>query len=297
MKKSISENRMVDKLISFISNLKKNKNWQCENCGSKNTKELARYQCRREYITYYCNDCEEMTDVSVSDYDHNHSCPEENTSRYHEINNLISELFSEDNEDLECETSDKMVYLAGDMLKVGSILLRNQEKKDIKRAGFKVYSPVEDKEINDKSNQTEESNAGLAEKIVFKDTKAIIESDIIVIEPQDNAIGTMIELGQIKGMKDVSKMIINILSENQGRSEKIILEQISNLCYEMDGKIVFPHYEDIRRTDIPEQGDRRSWGVNQYCYGVCLDLTEGKGFYEWDEIINNLKEIKEDENV
>ena len=47
------------------------------------------------------------------------------------------------------------------------------------------------------------------------------------------------------------------------------------------------------RTDIPEKGDRRSFGVNQYVYGVCLDLTDGKGFYEWDEIMEELRNAKQ----
>ena len=45
----------------------------------------------------------------------------------------------------------KTVYCAGDMLKKGSILLRNQESKEIRDLGYKVYSPIEDKSINDKS--------------------------------------------------------------------------------------------------------------------------------------------------
>ena len=47
---------------------------------------------------------------------------------------------------------------------------------------------------------------------------------------------------------------------------------------------------DVRRTNIPEVGDRRSFGVNQYVYGVALDLTDGVGFYEWNEILEDIKE-------
>lgn len=69
---------------------------------------------------------------------------------------------------------EKMIYLAGDMLKKGSIMLRNQESKEVRELGYKVYSPIEDKSINDKSNQSEESNNGLAEKIVRNDTRGIL---------------------------------------------------------------------------------------------------------------------------
>lgn len=178
-------------------------------------------------------------------------------------------------------------YLAGDMLKKGSILLREQEAKELRELGVEIYSPIEDKSINDKSNQTEESNNGLAERIVRNDTKGIIESDVIVIEPHENAIGTMVELGQIKGMKDAFLMIQDWLIED----ERIGADVYIDFLVKFKGKLhktVYPHLEDIRRTDIPECGDRRSWGINQYVYGVCLDLTDGKGLYTWSEIKEEL---------
>lgn len=188
----------------------------------------------------------------------------------------------------------KIVYIAGDMLKKGSILLREQEAKDIREIGHTVYSPIEDKSINDKKNQSKHSNDNLAERIVRNDTKGILQSDIIVIEPQDNALGTMVELGQIKGYKDSSRMIQNLISEIVEDKSIDFEETICRLerLASMLDKEVYPHYEDIRRTDIPEQGDRRSWGVNQYVYGVCLDLTEGKGFYDWQEILKKLNDDK-----
>ena len=184
----------------------------------------------------------------------------------------------------------KQIYLGGDLLKKGSQLLREQEKKELEALGYNVYSPKDDKEINDKSNQTEESNNGLAEKIVLKDTKGIIESDIIVIEPTNDALGTCVELGQIKGMKDLANIIISFENEYWCDDDiPFILSDIINYCKAIANKKVYPHYEDIRRTDIPECADRRSWSVNQYVYGVCLDLTNGKGFYEWDEIKEELE--------
>ena len=187
----------------------------------------------------------------------------------------------------------KMIYNGGDMLLKGSRLQREQEKEDMKQLGFKIYNPLEDKEINDKSAQTEESNNKLAEKIVKKDTEGIIDSDIIVLEPLSHAIGSQIEMGQVKGMKDLAKMIISISNRNEYIDDAF--DEIIELCKKTISKPVFTHYEDVRRTNIPECGDRRSWSVNQYCYGVALDLTNGKGFYEWDEIINELKKIKSKE--
>lgn len=185
----------------------------------------------------------------------------------------------------------KQTYIAGDLLKKGSVLLREQEARDLRNVGVRIYSPIEDKEINDKKNQSKESNNGLAEKIVKKDTDAIINSDYIVIEPQDDAKGTMVELGQIKGMKDASKMIMDVLTKfkEEGKEDYFeLVKEMGKLAVKLDKK-VYPHYEDIRRTNIEECGDRRSLGINQYVYGVCLDLTNGKGFYEWEDIVNEMK--------
>ena len=184
----------------------------------------------------------------------------------------------------------KKVYLAGDMLKKGSQILREMEANQIRELGYEIHSPKDDKEINDKKNQTEESNNGLAEKIVLKDTNGILESEIIVIEPTNDALGTMVELGQIKGMKDMAKSIKAILTVYCGN--KATIDEAIHACDVMINKKVYAHYEDVRRTDIPEKGDRRSFGVNQYVYGVCLDLTDGKGFYEWEEIMEELRNAK-----
>ena len=183
------------------------------------------------------------------------------------------------------------VYLAGDMLKKGSILLREQEAKELRELGHTIYSPIEDKSINDKSNQSKESNDGLAEKIVRNDTRGILTSDIIVIEPHENALGTMVELGQIKGYKDCARELDEMLLNAQEMNNKDALEYLANSIYDMINKYdkkVYPHLEDIRRTNIPECADRRSWSINQYVYGVCLDISEGKGLYEWEEILTEL---------
>lgn len=185
---------------------------------------------------------------------------------------------------------EKQTYLAGDLLKKGSIMLRNVESEQLRNVGVKIYSPIEDKSINDKKNQTEESNNGLAERIVRNDTKAIIESDIIVIEPQDDAKGTMVELGQLKGMKDASRMIDDLTQSYQRGEITNIVHELEKLADKLDKK-VYPHYEDIRRMNLSEVADRRSWSVNQYVYGVCLDLTNGIGFYEWEDIVKELEQV------
>jgi nucleoside 2-deoxyribosyltransferase len=188
----------------------------------------------------------------------------------------------------------KKVYLAGDMLPKASQLLRAQEREQIKAIGLDFYNPMDNKDINSKA---EVSNDGLAERIVKADTDAIISSDIVVIEPQPFALGTMVELGQIKGMKDLAKMIIDIYENNEPLQA---INLIAELVEKVDSQKVLPHYEDIRRfagAGKDEEGDRRSLGINQYVYGVCLDLTDGKGFYEWDEVLEELEKIKKDPSL
>ncbi|AFC61990.1 nucleoside 2-deoxyribosyltransferase [Clostridium phage phi8074-B1] len=178
------------------------------------------------------------------------------------------------------EEPKKQVYIGGDMLTGGSILLRDKEKKDVQALGYGIYNPVDNKDINDK--QAQGNAEDLPDRIVKQDTKALIESDIIVIEPQPYACGTMVELGQLKGMKDMAEHILRTIRDGGD------IADIAEYCADIYHKPVYPHYEDIRRHDEPEAGDNRSLGINAYVYGVCKDLTRGKGFYEWNEILNIL---------
>lgn len=177
----------------------------------------------------------------------------------------------------------KQVYIGGDMLTGGSILLRDKEKKDVQALGYGIYNPVDNKDINDK--QAQGNAEDLPDRIVKQDTKALIESDIIVIEPQPYACGTMVELGQLKGMKDIAEHILRTIRDGGD------IADIAEYCADIYHKPVYPHYEDIRRHDEPEIGDNRSLGINAYVYGVCKDLTRGKGFYEWNEILAKLEEL------
>ena len=187
----------------------------------------------------------------------------------------------------------KNVYLAGGMMSKGEQMQRESEKNDIKALGIPVYNPQDNKEINDKSNL--DNNEGLAEKIVKADTNAIRNSDVVVIEPQSYAFGTMVEMGQIKGMKDVAQEILHEFHKQyaSGTDNFVVLENIRKIVTEILNQQVFPHYQDIRRFEgVTETEDRRSFGVNQYVYGVALQLSNGKGFYEWDEILEELSKVQ-----
>jgi len=181
------------------------------------------------------------------------------------------------------------IYCAGHCLTKGSQYQRNVEKEELAHANpnNRFYVPHENKEINDKATANPE---GLAERIVKHDTDAIFWSDTVVIEPLPEALGTHVELGQLKGMKDVAERINSVLNDGSAGSE-VKLQLIKSIVGNVLNRKIYPHYEDIRRFNgVTESGDRRSLGINQYVYGVCLDLSNGKGFYEWNEILEEMRD-------
>ena len=214
-----------------------------------------------------------------------------------------------DSHGFECAEVSEVVankpktYLAGHMLDAGAVMRREWEAEQLRKAGATLHVPHEDKSINDKANAVQE---GLAERIVANDTKGIIDSDVIVIDAHENGKGTLVELGQIKGMRDMAKIILDINRSFEERHEQegdwasyndMTLDEL-DAVYEVAeatlSKKVYAHNTDIRRAnDKPQAGDRREYAPNQYVYGTVLDLTDGKGFYDWDEIIEEVKELCE----
>lgn len=184
------------------------------------------------------------------------------------------------------------IYNAGHCLTRGSQMQRMIEVDELFAVNptLQFYNPLENKEINDKSKLADDK--GLAEKIVKHDTDAIMWSNTVVIEPLAEACGTMVELGQIKGMRDVAKQVLSMTDAGfkyDSPAEEIIVNIIGAMLKHTNRK-VYPHFEDVRRVDgITETGDRRSLGINQYVYGVCLDLTDGVGFYDWKDIVKTME--------
>ena len=203
------------------------------------------------------------------------------------------------NHDLNTPT----IYVAGDMLNEGAKMRRTWEAEQLRKAGATLHVPHEDKSINDKANAVQE---GLAERIVENDTKGIIDSDVIVIDAHENGKGTLVELGQIKGMRDMAKIILDINRSFEERHEQEgdwatyrdmamdELDAVYEAAETVLEKKVYAHNTDIRRAnDKPQAGDRREYGPNQYVYGTVLELTDNHGFYDWDEIIEEVKELCE----
>ena len=193
------------------------------------------------------------------------------------------------NHDLNTPT----IYVAGDLLSEGARMRRAWEADQLRSTGATLHVPHEDKSINDKANAVQE---GLAERIVSNDTQGIINSDIIVIDAHENGKGTLVELGQIKGMKDMAGIVLSsVLGVTNGvLSERDALDLIQADVESVLEKKVYAHNTDIRRAnDKPQAGDRREYAPNQYVYGTVLDITNNHGFYDWDEIIEEVKELCE----
>ena len=203
------------------------------------------------------------------------------------------------NHDLNTPT----IYVAGDLLNEGAKMRRTWEAEQLRKAGAILHVPHEDKSINDKANADQE---GLAERIVSNDTQGIIDSDVIVIDAHENGKGTLVELGQIKGMRDMAKIILDIRKSFEERHEKYgdwasynvmaldELDAVYEVAESVMAKKVYAHNTDIRRANSqPQSGDRREYGPNQYVYGTVLELTNNHGFYDWDEIIEEVKEMCE----
>ena len=190
-------------------------------------------------------------------------------------------------------------YLGGDIMTRGSNLARQEEYDKFQEAGIpgEVYSPVQNKSINDKSNMTEEENNKLAEKIVAADVERLWNSDYTVLCTEQSAIGTMCEMGILYGWKYMADKLLDIfydenLSEEEARHK--VMEEIIRIA----DKKNYAHYFDIRTNHLNEKDWRRSFSINQFLYGIILEATaDGTLHNSFDEIIPLLQKeyIKEEQ--
>lgn len=204
-------------------------------------------------------------------------------------------------------------YLGGDIMTYGSNLARQEEYDKFKAAEIpgEVYSPVQNKSINDKSNMTEEENNHLAEKICEADIERLWNSDYTVLCPEQSAIGTMCEMGVLYGWKyfiehlwqDASTEFCNRHPsggltwwnwphEEQPTELKVEMYDIlCNILKKQAEKQNYAHYFDIRTNHLNEKDWRRSFSINQMLYGMILAATTDHTLHNsFDEILPILKE-------
>ena len=169
-------------------------------------------------------------------------------------------------------------YLGGDIMTRGSNLARQEEYDKFKAAGIpgEVYSPVQNKSINDKSNMTEEENNHLAEKICEADIERLWNSDYTVLCPEQSAIGTMCEMGVLYGWKYLTDKLIEMgtkLMHEQELPTEEVLNALVNEIKRINNKKNYAHYFDIRTNHLNEKDWRRSFSINQMLYGMILYAT------------------------
>lgn len=207
-----------------------------------------------------------------------------------------------------------LTYLAGNIMGFGDGLARQYEYDAFKKAEIpgEVYSPISNSSINDKSNMTEEENNHLAEKICEADIERLWNSDCVVIAPEQDAIGTMCEMGTLYGWKYMTEQMLNIYREyaEENAAEfgnditawpeplvRGLLMRLLMVLGHMNKKDVYAHYSDIRTNHLNEKDWRRSFSINQMLYGMILYATRDHTLHnKFDEILQIMKERYKENN-
>lgn len=195
------------------------------------------------------------------------------------------------------ETKKPLGYLGGDIMGFGSNLAREYEYQKFLDAKLpvNVYSPVQNKSINDKSNMTEEENNHLAEKITEADIERLWNSDFTVMEPRQDAIGTLCEVGCLYGWWYMANKLAECFHDSVGTGpdkkenwEKGVISMINEI-ERIGQKKNFFHYFDIRTNHLNEKDWRRSFSINQLLYGMVLACSfEHKMHNSFDEVLPKL---------
>ena len=202
---------------------------------------------------------------------------------------------------MENKKEFKQAYLLGDMLYKGSTLLRAQEAEQLRAIGVPLYSAAEqnkDGDINDKSNQTVDSNNDLHAHIFKKDIDNIMASDLIIANPERFAEGSICELGATEMFNHIWMVMDEILNdENLDDEQKVLLLQ--DWMKDNPYKTTYVHIADIRCTDLEESGFNRSFYINQFVRGCAVSVQTGKrgvpvsqggkDVMTWEEVIEELK--------
>jgi hypothetical protein len=182
----------------------------------------------------------------------------------------------------------KKAYLAGDGLKRGNQILRGIERDALNDLGtLELFNPWDQKDINDKSKNP------TAEMIFAKDTQAMLDAEVIVVDVDNNSVGTTAEMGQMWGVNFMLELLDDIVRRSEDETNpdaknRIIAAGVRNLMRAIPYKHVLWQTTDVRDTDIPESGHRRSHSLNQYLHGMMLSLA-GEDARSFDSILEELK--------
>ena len=185
-------------------------------------------------------------------------------------------------------------YLGGDIMSFGSNLARQYEYDKFIEMGLPVdvYSPVQNKSINDKSNMTEEENNHLAEKITAADIERLWNSDFVVMCPEQSAIGSLTETGCLFGWKYMTDRLLEMVKEKEedGKTVVGIYDDLIAEIKRINDKDIYCHYFDIRTNHLNEKDWRRSFSINQLLYGMILYMEKYGDIETFEEILEHLKD-------
>lgn len=191
---------------------------------------------------------------------------------------------------------DKVVYMGGHLLNQAMVDYREKQHKEVEGIiGVTPYSPHKDKSINDKSSAEQE---GLAERILTNDFKAMQESDVYVFDILNEGLGTISELSILLGMKHQAQKTLDIINDNplyeDNENYKVIHGMYRDAKRILD-KPVLVYCSDIRQGHGKPYNDpdRAEFSTNQFVFGMILSLTDGEGFISWEEVINRLEKLGE----
>ena len=185
---------------------------------------------------------------------------------------------------------DKLSYNGGSMTTEGAKDFCLKVNDMIEGAGLSVYTPTNNKKINDKESL---GNKDIARMIVAKDSEAIINADVRVFNGELTP-GTLIETGQVLGMNDMSNIIIKTIEkmEQLGHDDTSIKDTLWNICHYERSKDFILYDTDIRYHEQPEAGYRRSTFKHQYQRGVGMKLMNNQdGFIRFDTLQDTLSII------
>lgn len=196
---------------------------------------------------------------------------------------------------------DRTVYLGGHILNEAMVDYRQKQHEEVEAIeGITPYSPHNDKSINDKANAIQQ---GLAERILKNDFAAMNESDIFVFDILNEGIGTISELSIVLGMKKQAHDTLIRLEEmadihyinvegNVTETYETLMDEIREQEHILN-KPVLCYCSDIRQGHGKPYNDpdRAEFSTNQFVFGVILELTNGKGFMSWEEVLLELERL------
>lgn len=185
---------------------------------------------------------------------------------------------------------DKLAYNGGNMTTEAAKDFCLKVNDMIEGAGLSVYTPTNNKKINQKDAL---GNKDIARMIVAKDSEAIINADVRVFNGELTP-GTLIETGQVLGMNDMSAIVMKTIEkmESLGHDDTSIKDILWNICQYERNKDFILYDTDIRYHEQPEAGYRRSTFKHQYQRGVGMKLMNNQdGFIRFDTLQDALDVI------